>query len=42
MDALHVAAAKPGEAAEFMTIEHPRHPLFRVGGLTVRTLLDAA
>jgi predicted nucleic acid-binding protein len=40
MDALHVAAARAGEATEFMTVEHPGKPLFRVEGLTVRTLLD--
>jgi predicted nucleic acid-binding protein len=40
MDALHVAAARAGEAAEFITVEPPRKPLFRVEGLTVRTLLD--
>lgn len=40
MDALHIAAARAGEAAEFITVEHPRKPLFRVEGLTVRTLLD--
>jgi predicted nucleic acid-binding protein len=40
MDALHVAAAKAGEAAEFITVESPGKPLFRVGGLTVRALLD--
>jgi hypothetical protein len=40
MDALHVAAARAGETAEFITIEHPRKPLFRVEGLTVRTLLE--
>ena len=40
MDALHVAAARAGEATEFMTVEHPGKPLFRVEGLTVGTLLD--
>jgi predicted nucleic acid-binding protein len=40
MDALHVAAARAGEAAEFMTVERPGKPLFRVEGLSVRTLLD--
>jgi predicted nucleic acid-binding protein len=40
MDALHVAAARAGEATEFMTVEHPRKSLFRMEGLTVRTLLD--
>jgi predicted nucleic acid-binding protein len=40
MDALHVAAAKAGEAAEFITVERPGKPLFRVDELTVRTLLD--
>ena len=40
MDALHVAAARLGESAEFITIERPGKPLFRVEGLTVQTLLD--
>jgi predicted nucleic acid-binding protein len=40
MDALHVAAARVGEATELITVEHPRKPLFRVEGMTVRTLLD--
>jgi predicted nucleic acid-binding protein len=40
MDALYAAAARAGEAAEFIMVEHPRKPLFRVEGLTVRTLLD--
>jgi predicted nucleic acid-binding protein len=40
MDALHVAAARAGEAAECITVERPGKPLFRVEGLTVRTRLD--
>jgi predicted nucleic acid-binding protein len=40
MNALHVAAARAGAAAEFITVERPGKPLFRVEGLTVRTLLD--
>jgi predicted nucleic acid-binding protein len=40
MDALHVAAARAGEATEFITVERPGKPLFRVEGLTVQTLLD--
>jgi hypothetical protein len=40
MDALHVAAARSGAAAEFITVERPGKPLFRAEGLTVRTLLD--
>ncbi len=40
MDALHMAAARAGEAAEFIMVERPGKPLFRVEGLTVRTLLD--
>lgn len=40
MDALHVAAARAGEAAEFITVERPGKPLFRVEGLVVRTLLE--
>jgi hypothetical protein len=40
MDALHVAAARLGESADFITVERPGRPLFRVEGLSVRTLLD--
>jgi predicted nucleic acid-binding protein len=40
MDALHVAAARAGEATDFTTVERPAKPLFRVEGLSVRTLLD--
>jgi predicted nucleic acid-binding protein len=40
MDALHAAAARAGEATEYITVEYPRKPSFRVEGLTVRTLLD--
>lgn len=40
MDALHVAAARAGETAEFITVERPGKPLFRVEGLVVRTLLE--
>jgi predicted nucleic acid-binding protein len=40
MDALHVAAARAGEAAEFITVERPGKPLFRVEGLSIHTLLD--
>lgn len=40
MDALHVAAARAGEAAEFITVERPGKPLFRAEGLTVRSLLE--
>jgi predicted nucleic acid-binding protein len=40
MDALHVAAARAGEAADFVTVERPGKPLCRVEGLIVRTLLD--
>jgi hypothetical protein len=40
MDALHVAAARAGKVAEFITIKRPAKPLFRVQGLTVLTLLD--
>ena len=39
MDALHIAAAKAGNAAEFITVERPGKPLFRVEGLSVQTLL---
>jgi len=40
MDALHVSAARAGEAAEFVTVERPGKPLFRVEGFILRTLLD--
>ena len=40
MDALHVAAARAGEAAEFITVERLGKPLFRAEGLTVRSLLE--
>jgi predicted nucleic acid-binding protein len=40
MDPLHVAAARAGEAAEFITVERPGKPLFRVEGLVVRMLLE--
>jgi predicted nucleic acid-binding protein len=40
LDALHVAAARLGGAAEFITVERPGKPLFRVEGLSVHTLLD--
>ena len=39
MDALHIAAAKAGNAAEFITVERPGKPLFRVEGLSMQTLL---
>ena len=38
MDALHVAAAKRAGVAEFITVEHPTKPVFRVAGLRVRML----
>jgi predicted nucleic acid-binding protein len=38
MDALHVAAAKRASVDEFITVERPTTPVFRVAGLTVRTL----
>jgi predicted nucleic acid-binding protein len=38
MDALHVAAAKDAGVTEFITVEKPTKPLFRVTGLTVQTL----
>jgi predicted nucleic acid-binding protein len=40
MDALHIAAARRGDAAEFITVERPGKPLFRVEGLRVQTLLE--
>jgi predicted nucleic acid-binding protein len=40
MDALHIAAAKAGNAAEFITVERLGKPLFRVEGLNVQTLLE--
>ena len=38
MDALHVATAKGARVDEFITVERPTRPVFRVAGLTVRTL----
>ena len=38
MDALHVAAAKRVGVDEFITVERPTKPVFRVAGLTVRAL----
>jgi predicted nucleic acid-binding protein len=38
MDALHVAAAKRASVDEFITVERPTRPVFRVAGLTMRTL----
>jgi len=38
MDALHVAAAKAAGVTEFITVEKPTKPLFRVTGLTMQTL----
>ena len=38
MDALHIAAAKRASVDEFITVERPTRPVFRVAGLTVRTL----
>lgn len=38
MDALHIAAAIECGADEFITSERPTSPLFRVQGLTVRTI----
>jgi hypothetical protein len=38
MDALHVAAAKRASVEEFITVERPTRPVFRVTGLIVRTL----
>ena len=38
MDALHVAAAKRASVDEFITVECPTRPVFRVAGLTMRTL----
>lgn len=38
MDALHVAAAKRASVDEFITVERLTRPVFRVAGLTVRTL----
>jgi predicted nucleic acid-binding protein len=37
MDALHIAAAKRASVDEFITVERPTRPVFRVAGLTVRT-----
>ncbi|CDH47737.1 type II toxin-antitoxin system VapC family toxin [Candidatus Contendibacter odensensis] len=38
MDALHLAAALIGKAEEFVTLEKPSKPLFRVPGLRVTSL----
>ena len=38
MDALHVAAAKRASVDEFITVERPTKPVFRVAGLTVLAL----
>jgi predicted nucleic acid-binding protein len=38
IDALHVAAAKRAGVEEFITVERPTKPMFRVAGLTVRML----
>ena len=38
VDALHVAAAKRASVEEFITVERPTRPVFRIAGLTVRTL----
>ena len=40
VDALHVAAAKSANAEEFITTEKPTKPLFRVNGVTMRSLQD--
>jgi predicted nucleic acid-binding protein len=41
MDALHIAAAKRASVDEFVTVERPAKPVFRVAGLTVRALESA-
>ena len=38
MDALHVAAAKRAGVEEFITVERPTKPVFRIAGLMVRML----
>jgi predicted nucleic acid-binding protein len=38
MDALHIAAALEAGADEFITSERLTSPLFRVQGITVRTI----
>ncbi len=38
MDALHIAAAKRAGVEEFITVEGSTKPMFRVAGLTMRTL----
>jgi predicted nucleic acid-binding protein len=39
-DAVHVAAARRGKCAEFVTTERPSKPLFRVSGIKMTSLLD--
>jgi predicted nucleic acid-binding protein len=38
MDALHIAAAKQSNAAEFITTERATKPLFRVTGIRITTI----
>jgi predicted nucleic acid-binding protein len=38
LDALHIAAAKFSGSEEFITTERPTTPLFRVTGMTIKTI----
>lgn len=38
LDALHITVAKTSGAEEFITTERPNTPLFRVTGLTIKTI----
>jgi len=40
MGALHITAARAGEAPEFIAVERPGRSLFRVEGLTMQMGLD--
>jgi hypothetical protein len=42
LDALHIAAAKLGEAEEFITTEKPTHTLFRVTGMVIKTIMPSS
>jgi predicted nucleic acid-binding protein len=42
MDSLHAAAAICGDASEFVTTEKPDKPLFRVSGIKVISIAEAA
>jgi predicted nucleic acid-binding protein len=40
LDALHVAAAISAGADEFITTERPGKPMFRVKGISVRSIFE--